>query len=197
MNNKFYINRYLRYSVPNLKCPICGRRVKFLSDHIARFHPEDDLLSNKKSKKKYDLTNTAKKHNEASKNDKKFTKGIMIIDGMNIANYGAKSKPSYLNIYITYKTLKNIGYLSKIIVSSALKYKIDDPIRLNKMISRNIVIQAPSGEDDDLTIIEYALRYNAKVITNDRFLNHPEATNIERIRFNITGRSIFFDPPLF
>lgn len=183
--------------MPNLKCPICGRRVKFLSDHIARFHPEDDLLADKKSIKKYDLTNTVKRNSKQEKKGKKSEKNVIIIDGMNIANFGSKSKPSYLNIYIVYKTLKNMGFTPKIIVSSALKYKIDDPIRLNKMISRNIVIQSPPGEDDDLTVIEYALRYKVKVITNDRFLDHPEAYNITRIRFNIYGRNIIFNPTSF
>ena len=47
---------------------------------------------------------------------------------------------SYVNLYTAYKAIKELGFVPKIVVSSALKYKIDDPVRLNKMLSRGIVI---------------------------------------------------------
>ncbi|MFW9992127.1 MAG: hypothetical protein ACFFD4_08685 [Candidatus Odinarchaeota archaeon] len=124
---------------------------------------------------------------------------IIIIDGQNVANYGKKSKPVYKNLFLVYKSLKMNGYVPKIVVSAALKYKIDNPVKLNTMFDLGIAIESPAGENDDLTILELSQKYTAKIISNDRYLDHrdffPGVVN-ETIKFKITGNGVIFDPPV-
>jgi hypothetical protein len=183
--------------MPNLQCPICGRRIRKLEDHIARFHPEDSSKSKQPNVSKYRTNKqTIGQKKERIRSDDNKT--IIIVDGMNVANYGSLKRPSYKNLFVIYKYLKELGYKPKIIISAALKYKIDDAVRLNKMLNRGIAIEAASGEDDDLTVMEFARRYKAKIITNDRFLDHPEKDEwqLEMINFSIFDRQVIFQPHL-
>ncbi|MFX0092636.1 MAG: hypothetical protein ACFFBD_12810 [Candidatus Hodarchaeota archaeon] len=182
-----------------LRCPVCGRSIRFLKDHIARFHPEHlDIPPPPKPKIFRPSPSTWTSNNKYSEHRKNRTL-IIVVDGQNVAYYGDRSKPSFLNLKIVYEALKLLGYTPKFVISAALKYKIDDPARLNRLISRDIAIEAPSGEDDDLTILELANTYQTKIITNDRYLDHtdlfPTLKN-QLVKFQIIGRTVSFFPQL-
>lgn len=183
-----------------LICPICGRSVRLLKDHIARFHPEHLEQPHSPPKPKIiRLASTSWSSIQGSNSHKQNIGSIIIVDGQNVAYFGEFTKPSYLNLKIIYEALISLSYTPKIVISSALKYKIDDPVRLNRFMSRRIAIEAPSGEDDDLTILELANDYQAKIITNDRYLNHQDIfpdLKKQLIKFQIFNRSVKFTPPL-
>ncbi|MFX1251345.1 MAG: hypothetical protein ACFFCZ_07030 [Promethearchaeota archaeon] len=186
--------------MPRLHCPVCGRSVRLLKDHIARFHPEHFASSTSQVKPKISLPHVSEHSFFGQKiEQKKVPSQIIVVDGQNVAYFGDRGKPSYINLDVVYKALKALGYIPKIVISSALKYKVNDPVRLNKMISRGIVIEAPSGEDDDLTVLELAHTYKAKIVTNDRYLDHNDifpAFKKETVRFKIYNRSVVFEPSL-
>ncbi|MFX0062828.1 MAG: hypothetical protein ACFFC7_11665 [Candidatus Hermodarchaeota archaeon] len=186
--------------MPKFHCPVCGRSVRFLKDHIARFHPEHFASSTSQVKPKISMPHASEKPLFWQKTDqKKVPSQIIVVDGQNVAYFGDRGKPSYVNLEVVYKALKTIGYTPKIIISSALKYKVNDPVRLNRMISRGIVIEAPSGEDDDLTVLELAHTYKAKIVTNDRYLDHKDifpTFKKQTVKFKIYNRSVVFEPPL-
>jgi hypothetical protein len=96
----------------------------------------------------------------------------VIVDGTNVAYYLATAGvPRVANLVRAHHSLVNAGLKPVIVVSSALKYRIDKEQQLRALIDDRFVIEAPRGTDDDLTIIRLADRQNADIISNDRFLN--------------------------
>ncbi|MHA2295817.1 MAG: NYN domain-containing protein [Candidatus Hodarchaeales archaeon] len=175
------------------RCPICRRTVRNINDHIARFHPEDSLLGKKRDNQKITIS-VKRKHTKVTNRE------IIIVDGQNVANYGKRSRPTYKNIYLVFSALKTKGYEPKIVVSAALKYKIDNPVKLNKMLDKGVAIESPAGENDDLSVLELAQTYNAKIITNDRYLDHEDLfpSVIKKIiKFQILNREVIFRPLLY
>jgi hypothetical protein len=97
------------------------------------------------------------------------------LDGNNIAFYMSPNGiPQVSNLLRAYRSLKSAGYRPTIVVSAALKYRIDNPDILQSLKNRRIVIESPRGTDDDLTIIRLAKQKNANIISNDRFLDWRE-----------------------
>ena len=98
-----------------------------------------------------------------------------------------------------YLTLKKKGYSPLFVVSSALKYSINDYDGLMEWIKKGLIIEAPSGEDDDVTVLEYAKRYNCPIISNDRYSEYFEVfkAQVQKIvRYSFAGRSLVFIPAL-
>ena len=102
----------------------------------------------------------------------KYQRRNVIVDGTNVAYYLAPDGiPRVANLSRAYNSLVNAGLRPVIVVSSALKYKIDKLEPLQSMIQDGLVIEAPRSTDDDLKIIQLAESQNADIISNDRFLN--------------------------
>ncbi len=105
---------------------------------------------------------------------KDSSKRAVVVDGSNIAYLSKNGTPSFSNIEGIYKLLITKEYSPKIVISSRLKYIIDDPAKLTRWIREGAIIEAESGTDDDLEILLLAQRLNAPIISNDRFIEHQE-----------------------
>ena len=96
----------------------------------------------------------------------------VIVDGANVAFYlTPNGVPRVANLQRALHSLANAGLRPIIVISSALKYKVDNEHKLRDMIEDGTVIEAPRGIDDDLKIIQLADKQNADIVSNDRFLN--------------------------
>jgi hypothetical protein len=96
----------------------------------------------------------------------------VVVDGTNVAYYLTHDgTPRVANLIRAYKSLVHAGLKPIIIVSSALKYKIDKEQHLRDLIDDGLVVEAPRGMDDYFKIIQLADRQNADIVSNDRFLN--------------------------
>jgi hypothetical protein len=106
------------------------------------------------------------------KRTQKYRRRNVIVDGTNVAYYlSSDGIPRVANLLRAYKSLTNTGLRPVIVVSSALKYKIDKIEQFQSMIHDGLVVEAPRGTDDDLKIIQLADSQNADIVSNDRFLN--------------------------
>ncbi len=135
------------------RCPHCDRLFNRdrLDDHIVR-------CRTKHSDRKRQPVTTGRKN--------------LILDGNNIAFYLSHDGIARAeNIAKAFRSLETVGYRPTIIVSAALRHKIDKPNILIEMISDGYAVEAPRRTDDDHTIIETAQKRNADIVSNDRFLN--------------------------
>ncbi|MFX0094111.1 MAG: hypothetical protein ACFFBD_20400, partial [Candidatus Hodarchaeota archaeon] len=116
--------------------------------------------------------------------------------------YGQKrehgEKPKVENILIMKKELETYSHEIKIIISAALKYDIDDPEQVSRLINADMVWEAPAGSYDDLFVIEIAKKHNAYIVSNDRYLdiqeNYPEIKSwlVDRkVQFIIKNGDVF------
>jgi hypothetical protein len=102
----------------------------------------------------------------------KYQRRNVVVDGANVAYYlSSNGIPRVANLLRAYQGLDNAGLNPVILVSSALKYKIDNNRRLQDLIDQGLVVEAPRGIDDDLIIIKLADRNDADIVSNDRFLD--------------------------
>ena len=168
-----------------MKCPVCGKTVKSseLQRHLDRFHGE--------------ISFSTAKTNSSIKSKSISSKINLIVDGNNVAYF--LSRPLFSALKLMYLTLKKKGYSPLFVVSSALKYSINDYDGLMEWIKKGLIIEAPSGEDDDVTVLEYAKRYNCPIISNDRYSEYFEVfkAQVQKIvRYSFAGRSLVFTPAL-
>ncbi len=121
---------------------------------------------------------------------------IVIVDGTNVAYHTGKP-PKISHIKKVRAALIKAKIKPIIFVSNALRYKIDDPIELQKLINAGIIIETEPDRDDDLAVIEEAIAKRARIITNDRFLQHRTIYGTKYdfhnlIRYSINDKVIFF-----
>lgn len=135
------------------RCPYCDRLYNrdVLDDHISRCRT--------KTRRQQPITQTNRRRK-------------VVVDGNNIAYYlSPDGKPKVAGIILALRSLKQVGLQPTVIVSSALKHKIDDAERLRELINSGQIREAPRGTNDDLYIIRLAEKINADIISNDRFLD--------------------------
>jgi hypothetical protein len=135
------------------RCPHCGRLFdrRILDEHIL-------------SCKAYSLRShvTSEPHNRRN----------LVVDGNNVAFYLASNgTPLADSLTRAMRSLTLAGYRPVIVISAALKHRIDQPASLQDFLMEGPVIEAPRNTDDDLTIIREAQKRNADIVSNDRFLN--------------------------
>jgi len=95
----------------------------------------------------------------------------VVVDGNNVAHHlSPNGVPRVANLVLAQSSLLRAGLKPIVVVSAALKHKIDNPEVLQEMIAGREVIEAPRGTDDDLTVIKLAQSGNANIVSNDRFL---------------------------
>ena len=100
-----------------------------------------------------------------------------VIDGSNVC-YSIKNtdgEPQLANLMSLMGNLQKLGLNTLPIVSAKLRHVIDDPEKLEELISNGVISQAPAGKDDDFFIIKAALDQNSFIISNDNFRNWKEA----------------------
>lgn len=106
-----------------------------------------------------------------NRGDVRGTRKAVVVDGNNVAYHlSPNGVPRVANLALAQSSLLKAGLKPIVVVSAALKHKIDNPEVLQEMITGREVIEAPRGTDDDLTVIELAQSNNADIVSNDRFL---------------------------
>lgn len=96
----------------------------------------------------------------------------LVVDGNNVAFYLASDGiPLADSLVRAMRSLTLAGYRPVIVISAALKHKVDQPTSLQDLLTVSPIIEAPRNTDDDLTIIREAQKRNADIVSNDRFLN--------------------------
>ena len=117
----------------------------------------------------------------------------VVVDGNNIAYYlSPDEKPRLASIILALRSLKQVGLQPTIVVSSALKHKIDNSEGLRELINSGQVREAPRGTNDDLHIIRLAEKTNSDIISNDRFLEWQNrfpwiSTRLRKYRMTPSG----------
>lgn len=102
----------------------------------------------------------------------KSSRSTLIIDGNNVAFYlSSDGVPRLQNLVLAHRSLREVGYRPTIVVSAALKHKIDKPEALRELLAGGAVVEAQRGTNDDLLIIKLAKQKNADIVSNDRFLD--------------------------
>lgn len=109
-----------------------------------------------------------------TKNDRGSKPAPIVVDGSNIAylETTGDGKPTVEAIEQVRKRLEGMGYRPIIIVDAALWHQVDDPDRLNDLINKGIIHQAPAGTDADVFVLESARREHTKIVTDDRYRDH-------------------------
>ena len=148
------------------KCPFCGKNESSgidLQQHIQRKHSHEVVSSTSSQNKR--VKSTRSKKNPP-----------IVVDGNNVAYFsGNPPKANYLK-RIRSKLIK-MEYTPIIIVSAAIRHKIDNMLDLIRMINLNWIIEAESGVDDDILIIEEAQRKRCQIVTNDRYSEYIKEYN--------------------
>jgi hypothetical protein len=94
------------------------------------------------------------------------------VDGNNVAHGLAPGgTPRAENLEKAYHSLTAAGFIPIIIISAALKHRIDKKEVLNRMLGLGQVIEVERGTNDDLQIIREAHHRQADIVSNDRFLD--------------------------
>lgn len=153
-----------------MKCKICGKSIRKIDaeNHLLAFHSVD-MIPDPPNKPKTMVQPKTK------------SKQPIIVDGTNVAY--ATGEPSISNIKKVRISLVKLGFQPIIFVSNALRYKIDQPNELQRLINIGWIIETQGDRDDDLDIIEEAIGKNASIVSNDRFAQHRE-TYAEKFDFN-------------
>ncbi len=94
-----------------------------------------------------------------------------VVDGANVAyiEQSAEGKPKVSNLVAVYQALKDKGYDPIIIIDATLHHNVDDPQQLEALLEQQKVRQAPAGTDADFFVLDTAERFDAIVVTNDRY----------------------------
>jgi len=153
------------------RCPNCDRLFdrRILDDHIAKCRSRSQ---------------------EPKKQATQSIRKILIIDGNNVAYHLSQNGiPHVSNLLNAQKSLTASGYFPIIVISAALKHKIDKPEVLTQIEN---LIEAQRGTNDDLLILSEAQKRNADIVSNDRFLNwqksHPwVSSRLRKYRLTPTG----------
>ena len=140
------------------KCPFCGK------NEIKGLHLEKHI-SLKHSEKLIEIKTDVQRNMRG--NEKLKTKVHIVVDGNNVAYFGGNPKLIYLKIMRNYLVKKN--YNPIIFISSALKYQIDNPTELMRLINIYDIIEVEGGIDDDKQLIAEAFRKKIKIVSNDKF----------------------------
>ena len=101
---------------------------------------------------------------------------VAVIDGANVAyiERDEADAPKVSNLMEVRSTLVEMGFKVIIIVDASLRYQIDDSERLESLLDKQIVRQAPADSDADYFIIELAKEMDALVVSNDEFEQYRE-----------------------
>ena len=124
---------------------------------------------------------------------------VAIIDGSNVALHRSRKKGKLENILLVSQALESRGFKTKIVVDASLRYKIDKPHVLERLIQTNKVIQVPSGTPADYWVLALAEAEGGIVISNDAFREwahlFPWVKDRRRvIRYLIDDHKVFFYP---
>ena len=98
-----------------------------------------------------------------------------IIDGNNIAWGDYEDYPKFKFLTSVYNQLRELGVKPYVVVSAALRHRIDQPIELVEILKQDDVAEAPANRPDDFFIIQLAIKREAFIVSNDRFKDWKKA----------------------
>jgi hypothetical protein len=108
----------------------------------------------------------------SQKAGKLFQKRTLVVDGNNVAySLSPQGRPKAQNLSLAYQSLTGAGYNPVFVISAALVHKIDNPGTLSAFMLTANVDEAPRGTNDDSRIIQLAKKFDADIVSNDRFLD--------------------------
>ena len=146
------------------KCPFCAKKFsekQLLEAHLWLKHPEhQDALEPISNNNKQRLSGNVTEY--------------MVIDGNNVA-YSSGEPPNARLIKQARILAVKANYFPIIIISAALRHRVDDPLELQRMLNLNWIIEAEGNTDDDILILETALSKSAKILSNDRFIQYDKS----------------------
>ncbi|MHA1990437.1 MAG: NYN domain-containing protein [Candidatus Hodarchaeales archaeon] len=119
---------------------------------------------------------------------------LVVLDGTNLAC--DIKPPSMNNIKIAQELLISKGFESICIVSPSLKYRISEKEEFLKEIHDGNFIQSPAGSYDDRFIIETARKFNAYILSNDKFSDlkeYKDEVKKRRMTFTFIRDEIIID----
>lgn len=91
-----------------------------------------------------------------------------VIDGNNVAFHLRTTKAELNSLLILIQRLQDVGSVFTV-VSSELKYRVDDPPTLQSYISQQKILETPPHTDCDRFILELATQLDAFLVSNDQF----------------------------
>ena len=104
-----------------------------------------------------------------------FQFNTAIIDGNNIAWGDYEDYPKFKFLKSTYNQLRDLGVKPYVVVSAALRHRIDQPIELVEFLKQDDVAEAPAERPDDFFVIQLAFKREAFIVSNDRFKDWKKA----------------------
>ncbi len=116
---------------------------------------------------------------------------VAVVDGNNISYVDYVDVPKLRNIVAVYEKLMELGVTPYVVVSAALRHRVDDPVGLVEFMKQDDVAEAPAERSDDFFVIQLALERKAFIVSNDRFndwkkANPDLAQEIENRRVALT-----------
>lgn len=128
-----------------------------MQEHLVKYHPEEMIVQDNQMQRKPVYSRSKKPY--------------CVIDGNNVAYY--LGNPSIKAIKQARVVLRK-EFEPIIIVSAALRHKIDDVMELTRLINLGWIIEAESKTDDDVTVIEEAYRKKCIIVSNDNYKEYIE-----------------------
>jgi len=109
---------------------------------------------------------------------------IIVIDCANVAcNFidGRDNLGDGLGVLIAYQYFKNLGFEVKVFVLARKLFNKKNPMKVmanidifEQQIPEKDRIKVPAGSDDDRFFIDYAMKKDAVILTNDLMFSHRE-----------------------
>jgi hypothetical protein len=127
---------------------------------------------------------------------------VAVVDASNVALYGQKvkeKKGKIYNILLMMKTLEERGFKVIAVADASLRYKIDEPAKLEKLVELGKILQVPPGTPADYFILSIAEAEHGLVASNDVFKEwrslFPWVKDRYRvIRYLIEGNKVYLYP---
>ncbi len=91
-----------------------------------------------------------------------------VIDGNNVAFYLRPKKAELGSLLVLIQRLQQVGTVFTV-VSSELKYRVDDPQTLQSHVSQQKILETPPHTDCDRFILELATQLDAYLVSNDQY----------------------------
>ncbi len=132
--------------------------------------------------------------------NRKNLQGPAIIDASNVANYELEilggGTPRLANVLAVRQQLRLAGYFPIHMIGDAnLTYVVDDKARAQSLLRDDELRLVPGGTDADEEIIRDALRYDAIIVTNDKYSDWDKSGDIDVVEYSISmtdGRATLY-----
>ncbi|MDY6966219.1 MAG: hypothetical protein SVM80_09695 [Halobacteriota archaeon] len=147
-----------------VKGPMIGRYI--LVDEIAGYSLEgdvEDLVSEIESEEVLHTKSKVIPDEEGGEG-----KIDLVIDASNVA-YWEDAKPKLGSVIAVIDRLDALEISYLCVVGPRLRHVIDDRVGLENLLKRSNIIQSPAKKDADVFVLDYANKYNSRILSNDQY----------------------------